>query len=105
MQVGSGLDGSGYFKDRKGDPSHEGHVEDMYSLAWSPCMKVMIGEEKYMEWLVASSSKGRTVMVGPSKESVAVHNMRLPQDNRTGGTAGLADWLIWAHSVQCVKCQ
>ena len=38
----------------------------MYSLAWSPSMEVMIGEEKYTEWLVASISRDRTGRVWSS---------------------------------------
>ena len=40
----------------------------MYSQAWSPIIDVMIGEEKYMEWLVASSSRDRTVRLWSSRE-------------------------------------
>jgi hypothetical protein len=54
VQVGSGLVGK----------CHRGEV--VYSLAWSPSMEVMIGEEKYMEWLVASISRDRTGRVWSS---------------------------------------
>jgi WD40 repeat protein len=80
VQVGSGLVGR----------FHRGEV--VYSRAWCPSMEMMIGEEKYMEWLVASISRDRTGRVWSSMKGRTVHSMRLPQDNRregrTVGTAG-----------------
>jgi WD40 repeat protein len=92
VQAGSGLVGK---CQGTGSVIHRmrGHDEDVYSLAWSPSMEVMIGEEKYMEWLVASISKSRdrTVRVWFSREGRAVHT-QLPRiaggKGRTVGTAG-----------------
>ena len=59
-----------------------GHDEDVYSLAWSPSMNVRIGDEEYMEWMMASSSRDRTVRVWSSKEGRTVHSMRIPQERQ-----------------------
>ena len=56
-----------------------------------PGMEVMIGEEKYLEWLVVSSSRDRFVRVLSSMERRTVDSMRLPQNNRRG----------WQESAHC----
>jgi hypothetical protein len=62
----------------------------------SPSMEVMIGEEKYMEWLVASSSRDRTGRLWSSMKCRTVHIMRLPQDNRRKRQNG---WHCWVSVV------
>ena len=59
-----------------------GHEEDVYSLAWSPSTSTKIGETEHEEWLLASSSRDRTVRVWGQSEARAVITLRLPQDKR-----------------------
>ena len=72
-----------------------GHDEDVYGVSWSPCTGVMIGDTSYDEWLVASSSRDKTVRVWSEREGRSVHTIRLPtQDKRHGETILISDWLI-----------
>ena len=60
-----------------------GHEEDVYSLAWSPSTTTKLGETEHEEWLLASSSRDRTVRVWSQSEARPVLTLRLPgQDKR-----------------------
>ena len=67
------------------------HDEDVYSLAGSPSMEVMIGEEKYMEWPAAVG----TGLGGCGPAWRTVHSMR----HATGKQEAKAGW--WALLGQC----
>ena len=59
-----------------------GHEEDVYSLAWSPSTSTKIGETEHDEWLLASSSRDKTVRVWGQGEGRSVITLKLPQDKR-----------------------
>ena len=62
-----------------------GHEEDVYSLAWSPASTIQIGETEYSEWMLASSSRDRTVRVWGEREGRTVATLRPQQDKRVKG--------------------
>ena len=59
-----------------------GHEEDVYSLAWSPSSSTKLGETQHEEWLLASSSRDRTVRLWGEREGRPVMTLRLQQDKR-----------------------
>ena len=59
-----------------------GHEEDVYSLAWSPSASSRLGETEHSDWLLASSSRDRTVRFWGQREGRSVLTLRLQQDKR-----------------------
>ena len=60
-----------------------GHDEDVYSVAWSPSSEIRIGDELHSEWLLASSSRDRSIRLWSSQGGRTVHSLRLPM-NKVG---------------------
>ena len=74
-----------------------GHDEDVYGVAWSPASTgLVLGGQEHEGWLVASSSRDRTVRVWSAAEGRTLHTIKLPpgpgQDRRQQG-AGQHSWV------------
>ena len=61
-----------------------GHEEDVYGLSWSPGSMTKLGETEYNDWLLASSSRDKTVRVWEEKEGRSVLTLR-HQDRKGKG--------------------
>ena len=74
-----------------------GHEEDVYSLAWSPTNNTMLGDTQHEEWLLASTSRDRTVRVWGEREGRSVITLRLPHDKRKSDHSWIS--LCWPSST------
>ena len=67
-----------------------GHEEDVYSLAWSPSSTIKVGETQHEEWLLASSSRDKTVRVWAQSEARPLITLKLHQDKRRSDQAWIS---------------
>ena len=83
-----------------------GHDEDVYGVVWSPTTSVTIGETEHSEYLLASSSRDKTVRVWSSKGGRQEHCLRIQdggRGQRGGGGAPSFITLLWASSSQILS--